>query len=77
MDKHLEISVCFDEYNADKTARKSLTVNDLIEILSDLEPDQRVVLSDYSGYTPCYAAVLVEKMTDHSQDDEGEDGDED
>lgn len=55
------------EYSAEKAAKKSMTVAQMIEALKQFPADARIVVSDYSEYM--YAPVKVSDLHEHVEEE--------
>lgn len=77
MKRYVEIFAPCYEYSSDKAEAKSITVGELMEILRDVDPDEKIVLTN-SGYVTIYGPLTYDHITEHgAMDDEDEDEDED
>ena len=56
-----------DEYSAEKAAKKSMTVAQMIEALKQFPADARIVVSDYAEYM--YAPVKVSDLHEHVEEE--------
>lgn len=54
------------EYAAEKAAKKSMTVADMIDALRHFPEDARVVVSDYDEYM--YAPINVSDLHEHVEE---------
>lgn len=54
------------EYSAEKAAKKSMTVAQMIEALRHFPEDARVVVSDYDEYM--YAPINVSDLHEHVEE---------
>lgn len=70
MKPYYEISTGCSNYSAEKAALGTLTVGELIEILRQADPDERIILTDYRAYTPLYGSLTSADITDHGTDDD-------
>lgn len=74
--RYLRIFAACYEYTLEKAENKSLTVGELIEMLKEVDPDEKVVLATGGYYTPMYGPVITEYVAEFDRHAD-EDGDED
>lgn len=55
------------EYSAEKAAKKTMTVAQMIEALKQFPADARIVVSDYAEYM--YAPVKVSDLHEHVEEE--------
>lgn len=57
-------------YGPEQVTRQAMTVSDLMEILSGMEPDTKVIFSNDNGYT--YGPITWESVSDEQELEEEE-----